>query len=96
MQEVPGEWNSETRIGVIDRAGPSWRYALHPVSGRKHQLRVQMASLGAPILNDPFYPHLAEAATDDYARPLKLLARSLSFIDPLSGRSRHFQSLLGL
>ncbi len=96
MQEVPGASNSETRIGVIDRGEPSWRYALQPISGRKHQLRVHMASLGAPILNDPLYPHLAEAAADDYARPLKLLARSLAFVDPLDGGSRHFKSLLDI
>lgn len=94
MQEVPGASNSETRIEVIDRGGPCWRYALQPVSGRKHQLRVHMASLGAPILNDPLYPQLAEAAVDDYARPLKLLARALAFVDPLSGEQRHFKSLL--
>ena len=94
MQEVPGASNSETRIEVIDRGGPFWRYALQPVSGRKHQLRVHMASLGAPILNDPLYPQLAEAAVDDYARPLKLLARALAFVDPLSGEQRHFKSLL--
>ncbi|MFZ1837704.1 MAG: pseudouridine synthase [Dokdonella sp.] len=96
MQEAPGASNSETRIGVIDRGGRSWRYALQPVSGRKHQLRVHMASLGAPILNDPLYPQLAEAATDDYTRPLKLLARSLAFVDPLDGRSRQFKSLLDI
>lgn len=96
MQEVPGASNSETRIGIIDRGGPSWRYALQPISGRKHQLRVHMASLGAPILNDPLYPHLAKAAADDYARPLKLLASSLAFVDPLDGGSRHFKSLLDI
>lgn len=96
MQEEPGASNSETRIGVIDRGGRSWRYALQPVSGRKHQLRVHMASLGAPILNDPLYPQLAEAATDDYTSPLKLLARSLAFVDPLDGRSRQFKSLLDI
>lgn len=96
MQEGPGEANSESRIDVIDRRGSCWRYALQPITGRKHQLRVHMAGLGAPILNDPFYPELAEAADDDYARPLKLLARSLVFADPISGKQRHFKSLLDL
>jgi len=91
MQEVEGVWNSETRIDV-DSDGPSWRYSLQPFTGRKHQLRVHMAALGAPILNDPFYPHLTDVAGDDYARPLKLLARSLAFVDPLSGVVRRFES----
>ena len=96
MQEVTGPPNSESRIDVIERRDWRWRYALTPISGRKHQLRVHMAGLGAPILNDPFYPELCEVADDDYSRPLKLLARSLAFVDPLSGKRRHFNSLLDL
>ncbi|MFC3551725.1 pseudouridine synthase [Lysobacter cavernae] len=92
MHETPGEPNSETRIDAVARDDGIWRYALAPVTGRKHQLRVHLAALGAPILNDPFYPVLARQSADDYARPLKLLARSLVFIDPLSGEERRFES----
>ncbi len=90
--ESAGEANSETRIQVIGRAGTLWRYALEPVSGRKHQLRVHMAALGAPILHDRCYPQLAQECADDRARPLQLLARSLQFIDPISGQQRRFDS----
>lgn len=96
MHEVPGEPNSETRIEVLERHAEHWRYALEPVTGKKHQLRVHMAALGAPILHDPFYPELPELQPDDHARPLQLLARRLSFLDPLSGASREFVSELGL
>lgn len=96
MREASGDCNSETAIDVIDPRGSIWRYALKPISGRKHQLRVHMAALGAPIVNDRLYPELTEAADDDYARPLKLLARSLTFVDPISGNRRHFNSLLDL
>lgn len=92
MREVEGEPNSETRIEVLAREGALWRYALSPVTGRKHQLRVHMAALGAPILNDALYPDLLAEATDDYARPLQLLAKSLAFEDPVSGESRRFES----
>jgi len=96
MREVEGAANSETRIDVIERVGASWRYALEPVTGRKHQLRVHMAALGAPILNDRLYPQLMPAADDDYARSLKLLARALVFVDPISGVERCFESGLRL
>lgn len=92
MEEVAGAANSETRIEVIDRHADGWRYRLQPVTGRKHQLRVHMAALGAPIFNDALYPGLRPQVPDDYAAPLKLLARSLAFTDPLTGAVRHFQS----
>jgi tRNA pseudouridine32 synthase/23S rRNA pseudouridine746 synthase len=96
MAEQPGEPNSCSRIGVLEGTGPIWRYGLCPVTGRKHQLRVHMAALGAPVLNDRLYPSLLAQAPDDPARPLKLLARSLAFQDPVSGEPREFFSRLTL
>jgi tRNA pseudouridine32 synthase/23S rRNA pseudouridine746 synthase len=96
MREVAGEPNSETRIDVIERGGTVWRYRLEPVTGRKHQLRVQMAGLGAAIANDPLYPQLQPEAPDDPARPLRLLARELVFDDPLTGEARRFCSGLDI
>jgi tRNA pseudouridine32 synthase / 23S rRNA pseudouridine746 synthase len=95
-RETDGEPNALTRIDAIDRGTDAWRYTLEPVTGRKHQLRVHMAALGAPILNDPLYPQLIDRAPDDPDRPLKLLARSLTFIDPIDGASRCFESRLQL
>ena len=96
MREAPGEANSESRIEVIERRGALWRYRLEPVTGRKHQLRLHMAAMGAPILHDRCYPELLPQAPDDPARPLQLLARSLRFIDPVSGQRREFCSALAL
>jgi tRNA pseudouridine32 synthase/23S rRNA pseudouridine746 synthase len=98
MQEVEGAPNSQTRIAVLDapRGAVDWRYALEPVTGRKHQLRVHMAALGAPIRNDRWYPHACEPAPDDHARPLKLLARGMAFDDPLDGAPRRFLSALDI
>ena len=96
MRECDGEPNAMTHIDVLERSEHAWRYVLEPVTGRKHQLRVHMAALGAPIENDPWYPVLSEQADRAMERPLKLLARSLAFIDPLDGRQRYFESGLRL
>lgn len=95
-QEIEGDSNTETRIEVIARNGEYWRYALFPITGKKHQLRVHMAALGAPICNDAFYPTVCDELADDYTRPLQLLARELRFIDPLTHIERHFSSRLTL
>jgi tRNA pseudouridine32 synthase/23S rRNA pseudouridine746 synthase len=93
MREVDGEANSETRIDVIERGTDAWHYRLQPVTGRKHQLRVHMAALGAPIVDDDVYPILTTSAgVDDFSRPLKLLARQLAFVDPLTGLQRELIS----
>ncbi len=91
-KEVDGAPNSESRVDVLARLDPWWHYSLKPVSGRTHQLRVHMAALGAPIRNDPFYPDLRFRERGDFSDPLQLLARSLRFVDPLSGDERCFES----
>ena len=96
MQEGPGASNTETRVEVCEKNADLWRYALYPVTGKKHQLRVHMAALGAGICNDPFYPDVLKDALDDYANPLKLLAHSLRFADPLTGQERYFESRIHL
>lgn len=96
MQEIDGPPNSETTIDVIERGATMWRYALMPVTGRTHQLRVQMAGLGAAIRGDRSYPHLQPQMPDDPARPLQLLAQALEFTDPFDGTPRRFESRLRL
>jgi tRNA pseudouridine32 synthase/23S rRNA pseudouridine746 synthase len=92
MQEVEGEPNSETLVDVIGERADKLLYRLEPHTGRKHQLRVHMAGLGAPIVNDAFYPEALACKGDDFSKPLKLLARSIAFRDPLSGQQRRFDS----
>lgn len=92
MREVAGEANSETRISLLERRGALSLYRAEPVTGRKHQIRVHFSGLGLPVINDRLYPELAATTVDDPARPLGLLARSLSFTDPVSGRVMQFES----
>jgi tRNA pseudouridine32 synthase / 23S rRNA pseudouridine746 synthase len=99
MQEVSGSPNTESHIELLEVRGHQARYRLRPMTGKRHQLRVHMLSLGLPICGDAIYPVLTpEPALDalDYAHPLQLLAQSLSFTDPLSGQTRELRSLQSL
>ncbi|EME22194.1 pseudouridine synthase [Rhodococcus triatomae] len=90
--EVPGEPNAHTEIDVVEVLGDLARYRLLPTTGRTHQLRVHMSSLGVPIVGDDFYPDLRRRAPDDFTDPLRLLARSVRFTDPITGDTRVFTS----
>ena len=72
------------------------RYRLEPHSGKTHQLRVHMSSLGLGIVNDAFYPDLLDKAPDDYTKPLQLLARGIRFVDPISKQPVEYRSRLEL
>ena len=96
MREAPGEPNSETQLEVLDVNGDRARYRLTPLTGRTHQLRVHCAALGMPIFGDRMYPTLLPVDTDDHERPLQLLARSIAFVDPVSGEQRCFSSARAL
>lgn len=90
--ESDGEPNSETRIEMLGARGDRALYRLDPTTGKTHQIRVHMNSLGIPILNDPFYPRMLDIPHDDYTRPLQLLAASIHFTDPVTGQERSFDS----
>jgi tRNA pseudouridine32 synthase / 23S rRNA pseudouridine746 synthase len=97
-QEVPGPANSETRIALLHTDGQRALYALEPISGKRHQLRVHMNALGIPIEGDPFYPTVLRGpdAPEDFGQPLQLLAKSLRFTDPITGQARAWTSGLHL
>jgi tRNA pseudouridine32 synthase/23S rRNA pseudouridine746 synthase len=92
MREVKEAANAFTTIDLIERRGSLALYRLYPHTGKMHQLRVHMNSLGIPILNDRFYPEALPSGMDDFSVPLQLLARSLAFTDPVSGEARFFES----
>ena len=95
-QEVPGPPNAETVVDLVEHHAGLGRYRLRPLTGRTHQLRLHLAGLGIPILNDDFYPVLTEKPLDDFSNPLQLLAKVLEFDDPLTGQARRFESRLRL
>lgn len=92
MEETDGEPNSETHIDVLKNGPSVTLYRLRPITGKKHQLRVHLAALGIPIINDAFYPDAQVCKGDDVSLPLQLLAKAISFQDPFTGRRHHFES----
>lgn len=92
MRAAPGPANARTCIEHVGTKNGRAYFHLRPETGKTHQLRHHMASLGFPIENDKYYPELQDESPDDYERPLQLLAKELRFEDPLSGASRQFIS----
>lgn len=66
-----------TEWRVLDRADGTTRVALFPKTGRSHQLRVHMQSIGHPIIGDPIYGQPAER--------LMLHAEILELLHPATG-----------
>ncbi|KTT15191.1 pseudouridine synthase [Pseudacidovorax intermedius] len=95
-ETVDGEPNAETAIAVREVRGGHALLDLAPHTGRKHQLRAQLHALGVPIVGDGIYPLLRPEGADDFAEPLRLLARGIGFDDPVTGEARCFRSGLSL
>ena len=92
MKTAPGRVNARSTINLVEVKGEMARFTLHPRTGKTHQLRIHMSGLGFGILNDRYYPELKPKSEDNYDTPLQLLAKSVKFRDPLSGRQREFVS----
>ena len=89
---VEGQPNTETLVEIEEVRGAYAHYRLTPTTGKTHQLRVHMASLGLPIVGDSLYPAVMEVAPDDFSAPLQLIARRLWFTDPIDQTPRDYTS----
>jgi len=94
MREVAGEPNADTYIELIEVVKPWAKYRLTPGSGKKHQLRCHLNALGIAIKFDQIYPVLTpyQEYDLDFLKPLQLLAKEITFVDPVTGENRSFVS----
>jgi 23S rRNA pseudouridine955/2504/2580 synthase len=74
---------AKTRWRVIDRAGNRASFVeLQPLTGRTHQLRAHMASIGHPIVGDSKYGGVEAFLTGGISRKLHLHARRIRIDAP--------------
>ncbi|MCR9062009.1 MAG: pseudouridine synthase [Rhodobacteraceae bacterium] len=79
-----------TRWQVLERRERTTRVHLFPHTGRSHQLRVHMLSLGHPIIGDRFY---AEGQALVASERLALHAESLELHHPTGGERTTFRAI---
>lgn len=81
--------HATTHYEVLKRKARLSLLQLRLVTGRRHQIRVQLAEIGCPIIGDDKY-----AARTDPAKRLGLHACLLKFRHPITGKELEFQSPL--
>jgi 23S rRNA pseudouridine955/2504/2580 synthase len=87
--EAEGAKAAVTDYAVIDTAGREFAWvAVKPVTGRTHQIRVHLASLGTPIVGDFKYGGAASRGRGEIEDRLHLHARSIDIAHPEGGRLR--------
>ena len=87
-----GAVNARTRIRLLEARERLARYEVEPLTGKRHQVRLHLCAIGAPIVNDWLYPELQPEPKTGFDRPLQLLAQRLMFEDPLTRQMFTFES----
>lgn len=80
---------SLTHFKVLEYEAQATRIELTPITGRSHQLRVHMLSLGHPILGDRLYAHPDALAA---APRLQLHAQMLTLAHPVTEQQLVFEA----
>lgn len=84
-QVSPDGKPSVTEYRVLERFDGYTKLALHPITGRTHQLRVHCAYMGFPILGDPQYG--GPLSRQQSLTTQCLCAKTLEFIHPVTGQA---------
>ena len=91
--EVPGVADARTDVVLLrvldERYG---LYEARPHTGKTHQIRVHLNSLGRSLVGDPLYPVTLVAEEQDRRPPLQLLAHRLELTHPITGAGLSLRS----
>jgi 23S rRNA pseudouridine955/2504/2580 synthase len=88
-RDTEGARSAVTEYAVMGRAGQEFAWvAVKPVTGRTHQIRVHLASLGTPIVGDFKYGGAEARGRGEIENRLHLHARSIDIAHPDGGRLR--------
>jgi len=88
--ETKGALRSELSYKVLGTAQDHWLLEVNPVTGRPHQIRVQLASMGCVIAGDVKYG--ADKPNEDGS--IYLHARRLRFVHPVKKEALTFEAPL--
>lgn len=78
-QEVPGSLRSELNYKLIAELGGYYLIEVDPITGRPHQIRVQLSTLECPIVGDNKYGY----PRGSLKKTIALHARRLQFVHPV-------------
>jgi len=86
---------SQTHWRVLERLGDRARLDVEPITGRSHQIRLHLATLGHPILGDPLYGDDETRADCETSLAPRLLlhATLLAVTHPADGRRVEWRSV---
>ncbi|HEY3778155.1 MAG TPA: RluA family pseudouridine synthase [Rhizomicrobium sp.] len=88
-EDSEGARNAVTDYAVVATAGQEFAWvAARPVTGRMHQIRVHLASLGTPVVGDFKYGGATARGRGEIENRLHLHARAIDIAHPESGRLR--------
>ena len=78
-QETPGSLKAELNYKLVGELNGYYLVEVDPITGRPHQIRVQLSALGCPIVGDNKYGY----PRGSLRKSISLHARKLQFIHPI-------------